>query len=224
LVSPSPPPSDGGSAVPHPDTPQTWNISPRTGGIPPIGSQTGGYLRPFSSFYRGGETAHIYLTFELSYEAGYTEGVLDVLSERNVVAAFFLTLPYIENNGDLVLRMIAEGHVVGILSHQVMTDIGADEISEMILLTSRYFSEHFGRPIDPFLRPLGGAFSEHTLVLTRHYGFFTVFWSAERHDDFHPGMILSHKAFDPQSVNTVSQIIDDMASAGFVFVSLYQLI
>jgi len=222
LIASPPPPTDGGNTSLNSHTPQMWSIIPRVGGTPPIGTQNAAYLRPFSAHYRGAETAHIFLTYELTYEAGHTGEVLDTLYERGVSAAFFLTLPYIENNGDLVLRMLAEGHVVGIL--QVMTAISGDEVSEMVLLTSRHFSENFGRPIDPFLRPVGGAFSEDALRLARHHGFFTVFWSAERHDDFHPGMILSLKGLDAHSAVTVSQIIDDMASAGFTFVSLYQLI
>ena len=55
----------------------------------------------------------IYLTFDMGYEAGYTEKILDTLKEKNVNATFFVTAHYINTASDLVQRMIDEGHIVG---------------------------------------------------------------------------------------------------------------
>jgi peptidoglycan-N-acetylmuramic acid deacetylase len=205
-------------------TRQTWHI---TSGV--TGTRTAEYLRPFSAFYRGGEEAHIYLTFELAYEPGYTGDVLDVLLAWGVSAAFFVTLPYMDNNDDLLLRMTAEGHVVGLLPQQALTGLSEEEIGDAVLYPPRFFSENFGRPMDPFLRPAEGLFSEHTLGLTRHYGFFTVFWSAAQADftqntPVHPGMILSLQGINEQTANGLARFIGDMGDAGYVFSSLYNLI
>ncbi len=56
---------------------------------------------------------NIYLTFDLGYEAGYTENILNVLKEKNVPGAFFITAHYLNTASDLVERMINEGHIVG---------------------------------------------------------------------------------------------------------------
>lgn len=59
------------------------------------------------------EKNYIYLTFDLGYEAGYTESILDSLKEQGVSATFFITAHYLNTAEDLVKRMIDEGHIVG---------------------------------------------------------------------------------------------------------------
>ncbi|MEG1862705.1 MAG: polysaccharide deacetylase family protein [Oscillospiraceae bacterium] len=59
----------------------------------------------------------IYLSFDLGYEAGYTDEILDTLKENGVKAMFFLTESYAETQEKLVRRIIDEGHTVG--SHSV---------------------------------------------------------------------------------------------------------
>lgn len=59
------------------------------------------------------EKKYIYLTFDNGYEAGYTEKILDTLKENEVPATFFITAHYLNTAGDLVERMIKEGHIVG---------------------------------------------------------------------------------------------------------------
>ncbi|MFQ9797668.1 MAG: polysaccharide deacetylase family protein [Clostridia bacterium] len=38
---------------------------------------------------------------------------MDVLQEKQVSAVFFVTMPYVKEDPDLIQRMIEEGHVVG---------------------------------------------------------------------------------------------------------------
>ena len=57
-------------------------------------------------------TENVYLTIDEGYENGYTADILDVLKEKNCPAVFFVTMPYVKQNPDLVQRMIDEGHVV----------------------------------------------------------------------------------------------------------------
>ena len=59
------------------------------------------------------EDKNIYLTFDLGYEAGYTENILNILKEKNVSATFFITAHYLNTASGLVGRMINEGHIVG---------------------------------------------------------------------------------------------------------------
>ena len=55
----------------------------------------------------------IYLTFDCGYENGFTPKILDVLKRQKVVAAFFVTKPFIREEAKLVKRMKKEGHIVG---------------------------------------------------------------------------------------------------------------
>ena len=56
---------------------------------------------------------YIYLTFDLGYEAGYTEKILNALKDNDVKGTFFITEHYVNTASDLVQRMIDEGHIVG---------------------------------------------------------------------------------------------------------------
>lgn len=75
------------------------------------------YVKPLNEYdgiYVGNkEDRVIYLTFDEGYENGYTDDILDTLKEKNVKAVFFVTMPYVKKNSELIQRMIDEGHIVG---------------------------------------------------------------------------------------------------------------
>ena len=54
----------------------------------------------------------IYLTFDEGYENGYTATILDTLKEKGVTAVFFVTLPYVKQNPELIQRMIDENQII----------------------------------------------------------------------------------------------------------------
>ena len=51
------------------------------------------------------EEKTIYITFDLGYEAGYTEKILDVLKKQDVKASFFITGHYLNTAEELVKRI-----------------------------------------------------------------------------------------------------------------------
>ena len=65
-------------------------------------------------------------------EAGYTEKILDALKENDVKATFFITGHYLNTAGEIVQRMVEEGHVVGnhTVNHHSMPDLSEEEIKE----------------------------------------------------------------------------------------------
>ena len=71
-------------------------------------------LDDYEGIYVGNkDDKNIYLTFDEGYENGYTSAILDTLKEKEVTAVFFVTMPYVKKNPELVQRMIDEGHIVG---------------------------------------------------------------------------------------------------------------
>ena len=92
----------------------SWGLSFRTEGQPPAGNASKEALRRYDAVYLGDETQKkIYLTFDAGYENGCTEPILEALAKHGVKAAFFVVGNYIEQNRDLVRRMLREGHIVG---------------------------------------------------------------------------------------------------------------
>ena len=62
--------------------------------------------------YGQGKNA-IYITLNCAIENGYTEQMLDVLKEKDVRIAIFMTKRYAMKNPDIVKRMIRDGHQIG---------------------------------------------------------------------------------------------------------------
>lgn len=69
------------------------------------------------------EKNYIYLTFDLGYEAGYTSKILGALKDNNVQGTFFVTSHYVNTTGDMVKRMIDEGHIVGNQSPHTLMEL-----------------------------------------------------------------------------------------------------
>lgn len=120
----------------------------------------------------------MYLTFDEGYENGYTTKILDALKEKDCKAVFFVTLPYVEQNPDLIKRMIDEGHTVGNHSvhHKSLPTLKPVEIISEITELHNYMVENYNYQMTLF-RPPMGEWSTQTLVITKKLGYKTVFWS-----------------------------------------------
>jgi len=124
------------------------------------------------------EKPYVYLTFDLGYEGGYTEKILDTLKENNVVGVFFITGHYLNSATELVKRMIDEGHIVGnhTVNHYSMPDLSEEEIKKEIQNLHTALYEKFGYEMT-YVRPPKGEFSQRTLSICNSLGYKTVMWS-----------------------------------------------
>ena len=158
-----------------------WGLSFPAEGIPPNGPATVEQLKKYDAVYLGNtEEKVIYLTFDAGYENGCTTKILDVLKEHQVPAAFFLVGNYIEQNADLVRRMVSEGHIVGnhTMHHYDMSKISdlAAFQKELSALEELY-EDTIGSPMEKYYRPPQGTYSETNLQMAKTLGYKTVFWS-----------------------------------------------
>lgn len=170
----------------------SWYYNPNDEHIKPTASDKVD-LNKYSAYYFGTtDDKIIYLTFDEGYENGYSSKILDVLKEKNVPAAFFVTKSYIESNQDLIKRMVDEGHVVGNHSvrHLSSPDLTDDELRKELTDTADYFKEVTGQNMPKVFRPPMGEYSERTLAVTQGLGYKTIFWSFAHRDwltDDQPG-------------------------------------
>ena len=158
-----------------------WGLSFSTEGQPPSGPASVKQLQKYDAAYLGDQTEKvIYLTFDAGYENGSTAKILDVLKKQEVPAAFFLVGNYISKNGDLVRRMVEEGHIVGnhTMHHPDMSAIAdkeafAKELQDLETL----FKETTGKELPKYYRPPQGVYSQENLQMAKDLGYKTVFWS-----------------------------------------------
>lgn len=182
----------------------------------------------------------MYLTFDNGYEyENLTADILDTLKEKNVKAAFFVTLSYAENNPQLVQRMINEGHIVGNHSttHPSFPKISRREMAEEIAELDNYLRENFGYT-SPYFRFPSGEYSECALELVTSLGFRSVFWSAAYADwdtttqkgaeyafttvtsRFHSGAVILLHAVSRDNAEALGSIIDEAVNQGYTFKTL----
>ncbi len=192
------------------------------------GQYAADFIQPMSNY--------VFLTFDEGYEFGNTPAILDTLKEKNAKAVFFVTLPFVKENPDLVQRMIDEGHVVG--NHTVNHPSAglcslsvADQISE-IQTVHQYMLDNFNYEMYLFRFPTG-AFSEQSLAIVQSLGYRSVFWSFAHHDwdtnnqpdvaeslanatkTLHGGEIFLLHGVSTTDTAMLADLIDNIRAAGF---------
>lgn len=178
----------------------------------------------------------IYLTFDCGYENGCTEKILDTLKEKNVTAAFFVTMDHVKSSPEIVARMINEGHIVGnhSVTHPNFSKISRTQMAEEIETLDNYLRVNFGYS-SPFFRFPEGACSLSALDLVQNCGYKSVFWSSAYADwdtenpkgaqyafdtvtsRLHPGCVLLLHAVSPDNADALGDIIDYAHSQGYIF-------
>ena len=178
----------------------SWGLSFRTEGKAPVGNASADALRRYDAVYLGDETEkQIYLTFDAGYENGCTAPILDALAKHNVRAAFFVVGNYLEQNPELVRRMVREGHIVGnhTYHHYDMSKL-SDETSFNEELTSleALYREVTGLDMEKYYRPPQGIYSEKNLEMAQKLGYRTVFWSLAYVDWYQNDQPTDEQAYD----------------------------
>lgn len=223
---------------------RSWGIlRGKNGGLPQADPGAPELISKYNSIYIGDTNKRkIYLTFDEGYENGYTSKILDVLYEKKVNAIFFITGPYLDKEGELVQRMIDEGHAVGnhSVSHKSLPLLDDKELEEEVVGLDRKFYQKFGKNM-VYLRPPKGEYSERTLEITSRLGYVNVFWSFayddwnvnrqrgwdyafnKVKDNLHNGAILLLHAVSKDNAEALSYIIDYAREAGYEFGNVFEL-
>ena len=124
----------------------------------------------------------LYLTFDLGYETGYSDEILDTLAAADVRAAFFLTTEYIRDNPATVRRMLSDGHQVGNHStkHINMVRLSENGPEDLIANTRQWENAYqavTGESSHLYRAP-EGVFSRRGLAILQDLGYDTYFWGA----------------------------------------------
>jgi peptidoglycan-N-acetylmuramic acid deacetylase len=220
----------------------SWGLHFGADGETPTGNASAASLRAYDAAFVGDTTEKVlYLTFDAGYENGYTEQILDTLQAHDVPAAFFLVGNYLEQNPELVQRMVDDGHIVGnhTWHHYDMSKIADPTVfQEELRSMEDKFTEITGEEMPHYYRPPQGCYSEENLRMAQALGYRTVFWSLAYVDWYnddqptreealekllprtHPGaVILLHS-----SSRTNAEILDELLCCweemGYSFASL----
>ena len=119
----------------------------------------------------------IYITFDDGPHS-ITPAILDTLHKHSVRATFFLSGKNIIGREEIVQRISAEGHSIGIhaFHHSRILAFSKEQTKKEMIQTSQLLSRFIPQKIRLF-RPPFGFFSWNTIAAARELGFFLVMWS-----------------------------------------------
>ena len=223
-----------------------WGFRRMKGGVQPeFAAQYTKVLDDYEGIYVGNkDEKRVYLTFDEGYENGYTGAILDTLKEKDVVATFFVTMPYVKKNPDLIQRMIDEGHIVGnhTVNHPSMPSVEDDnKLKKEIMDLHEYMINNFDYEMT-YLRPPKGEYSERTVKISRDLGYSTVLWSSAyddwdvnkqgRHDyarrmiydNLHNGAVMLLHAVSSDNTELLGEVIDEIRNRGYEIMPLDEFV
>lgn len=222
---------------------QGWGFVRKKGSEPEILASQSILLEKYNGYYLDKkEGKSLYLTFDEGYENGFTAVILDVLKKTKTPAAFFVTGPYLENQGELVKRMIDEGHIVGnhTVHHLNLPKQPSETVKNEILGLNSRCEELYGYKMQ-YIRPPEGEFSEKTLAISNDLGMKTIMWSFAYKDwevnsqkgasyayenivpYLHDGAIILLHAVSSDNASALENVINKAIEEGYVFKSLNEL-
>lgn len=186
----------------------------------------------------------IYLTFDVGYENGNVERIVDILNEQNVKGAFFVLDNFLTKNEALVRKMIKSGHIIAnhTLKHKDMTKINdkiefEKELSSLEALYERIYGEKMAK----FYRPPEGKINEENLKWASELGYKTVMWSfayddwdnnrqmnkdvAKKKilDNIHNGEVMLLHPTSKTNAQIIKEVILELKDQGFRFGTLEEL-
>lgn len=191
---------------------------------------------------RGGYK-RLYLTFDVGYENGNVEKILNVLKEKNVPAAFFVLDNIILKNTDLVMRMTDEGHLVcnHTKRHRNLSYASAEEIAADLQALEKIYTDSTGLEMSKYFRFPEGRYSIEAMKAVQSLGYKTVFWSFGYEDwdnnrqpsedyavkkilsNTHNGAVILLHPTSTTNANILSGLIDRWREMGYEFGTLDQL-
>ena len=178
----------------------------------------------------------IALTFDDGPKRSTTSALLDGLAERGAQATFFLIGAQLEGNEDLLLRMEAEGHEIGIhtYGHVQLTALSRADFDDQVERTRAILKRVLGHN-GFLLRPPYGSLDES---VRQWAGAPIILWSIDPEDwkDKDTARVVEHivsHAEDgsiillhdiyPESVEAALEVIDRLHAQGYYFVTVSDL-
>ena len=223
----------------------SWGLSFRREGARPEGNADINELKQYNAYYaEDTDEKVLYLTFDAGYENGNTPAILDALKKHGAPAAFFVVGNFIEDEPELVKRIVEEGHIVGnhTMTHPDMSAISTQEsFQEELAGVEKLYEDLTGEPMTRFYRPPRGVYSISNLAMADNLGYATFFWSLayvdwnqeqqpSREEAFskllprvHPGAIVLLHSTSSTNAEILDELLTKWEEMGYSFAPLTQL-
>ncbi len=183
------------------------------------------------------------LTFDDGPNGVYTPKILDILKQHNVRATFFVLGSLASRRPDVIRRIIAEGHEVGIhtWNHGNLTKLSPAAIRADIGRCSKLLTALIeGGPPLRWVRPPYGAINSGVRGTLKEMGYGVAMWTIDTGDWRRPGVdtiyrraisrardgsvVLMHDGGGPrsQTVAALARIVPELQKRGYLLVTMSQ--
>ncbi len=125
----------------------------------------------------------IAISFDASWGAERTEGILETLRDNDLKTTFFLTGFWVEKYPDMVKKIAEEGHEIGnhTYSHPHLNSLGEKEIEQEVQKVHDLIKELTDKDPDLF-RPPFGEYSNKVVKVLDQMEYKTIQWSVDSLD------------------------------------------
>ena len=166
--------------------------------------------------------------------------LLDLLAENNAKATFFVVGDRVSAYPDTILRMVSDGHEIGIHTweHATLTKLDEAGILRQINLTQEALQETAGYTCS-VLRPPGGAYNDFVKQVVGSQGIYLANWSVDTLDwkyrdadsvyekvmaqVYDGAIILCHDLY-PSTAEAMERVIPELVARGYQLVTVSELI
>jgi peptidoglycan-N-acetylglucosamine deacetylase len=222
-----------------------FGLHPGTSGLLPLADLPAGpltnppvMLPPFHSAMVS--TPHLALTFDDGPHGALTPRLLDLLSERNVKATFYVIGRNVELYPDIARRIVTEGHEIAnhTFTHPALSRLSAERVAEELRRTHETVLQVTGVRMTN-LRPPYGAFNDRVRqVAFDGHGYDTIMWSVDPLDWKYrnaarvtrelvggaaPGAVLLCHDIHKTTIAAMPSTLDQLLARQFQFVTVAEL-
>ncbi len=204
----------------------------------------------YNTYMIGDETEKkIYLTFTIAYEYSYdgvynTDRIMNILKEKNVPAAFFITGEYTERFPEMCRKIVDNGFIIGCHGYNHPSDgIASLDPSLQIEDNQKIYNAIYDVTgvHTKYYRPGSGIWNERSIAILNEMGFTTVLYSYTYFDydvnnqpdeneayealvsNLHNGEIIYLHTVSNTNVAILERFIDKAISEGYTFASIDEL-
>lgn len=191
----------------------------------------------------------IYLTFTIGTEYMYdgmynTERIMNILSEKNIPAAFFVTGEYTERYPEMCKKIVDNGFIIGCHGYNHPSEgIASMDPATQIEDNNKIYNAIYDITgvHTKYYRPGSGIWNERSIAILNEMGFTTVLYSFAYYDydvndqpdvnetyelfvsNLHNGEILYLHTVSNTNVAILGKFIDEAISQGYTFGSVSEL-
>lgn len=180
------------------------------------------------------------ITFDCAWGVDYTDTLLDIMQQKQVVSTFFMVEFWTEKYPDYVKKIFDAGHDIGTHSatHPYMSKLDSTAVINELTSSCNAIENITGQSVKVF-RPPYGDYNDNLIECAEQLGLYTIQWDVDSLDwknltakqiyervtgKVKNGSIVLFHNNGLHTADALPDVIDYLKENGYQFVTVYDLI